>query len=67
MKIEITSIEILRMRSGMDRIILHTDLPEGGHPFEGTADAVMYAARDTGKGYCEIHLPGVPLRVTEVI
>jgi len=65
MKIEIVRISLLvNMYSG-DKLVLYTDLPEGGWPYKGKASLDMTVAKGKGVEYCAEHFPGVPVKVID--
>ena len=65
MKIEIKSVEIIRLGYGMDRIVLNTDLPQGSHPFEGNESVLMFIACGAAEEYCKKNFPDIEVRVIQ--
>ena len=60
MNLQITKIVCVRIKAGGDHVYLHTTLPQGVWPFEGTASLHLDLARGTSKEYCATNFPNVP-------
>ena len=55
---------VIVQNTGVDKVILYTDLPEATYPFRDTGHSLeMSVAQGKGKEYCEKHFPGVPIDV----
>jgi hypothetical protein len=58
--VNITKIVTVRMTHGGDTTYLHTDLPKGIWPYEGTATLTLDLARGSAEKYAAVNFPGVP-------
>ena len=59
---KITQITVLGS-FGTDKLILHTDLPDGCWPYAESATLTLDVAHGQGEAYCEANFPGVPVKV----
>jgi hypothetical protein len=64
--VNITKIVTVRMTHGGDTTYLHTDLPDGIWPYEGTATLSLFLARGFAEQYVDANFPGIPHEVIEV-
>jgi hypothetical protein len=62
MDLKILKIKILCF-SGMDEIVLTTELPSGVFPFTGNADLTLKVAHGIGEKYAEKHFPNLTATV----
>jgi hypothetical protein len=63
--IHITNIEIIRLRTGPDRVILHTKLPVAFGDFDGLEVLSLTVSRGDGAPYCKMHFPNTPIVVSD--
>lgn len=62
MNIEITGITVISL-GGTDDVLIHTTLPMGTWPWEGTATLNLQVSRNQGEQYVKDNFPGVPCKV----
>jgi hypothetical protein len=59
--VEVTSVTVIRFKSGDDSVLLKTTLPGG--LWSGVAIATIAAKRGTGELYASTNFPGIPVDV----
>lgn len=64
-RVEITSITIIRLRQGMDRVSLHTTLPDSSYADIGSLDMNFPCPRGSAEDYVKRNFPGVPFHIIE--
>jgi len=63
--IKITRVDVLRSHGAPDKLIIHTQLPEGSYPYVGFATAQIEVAHGKGTIYCANHFGDVHCRLIE--
>lgn len=61
--LEVHSVEIYRMHSGPDRVILKTNMPNPCHPYTGTLIVKLDVTRGKGPMWVEQNLPGIEVEL----
>lgn len=61
--IKVLRITVIRLNESTDKLIFHTDLPDGCWPYEKTATINMELASNSAEEYLSKHFPNTSFEV----